>query len=341
MFAKFTETISSKAGEHWAVVFLAPAFAFWVGCLLAWADIVGWDSAISPFTNRTDPAKVAAGFGGLLIVLASTSVVQSMTGTMLRLMEGHWPRWLYPFAALCTRGQAWRAHRLERLRLRLYNQAFKSLSPDDQGLYTQLMGSDSRPDDLTIQLIDKLSPYQRGAYAQADYALMFYPPRPDQIMPTRLGNILRSARLKPQSRYGLDTVVCWPRLWILLPQDARNELISARKNLDGHVQLFTWGLLFIAASQTISILGGAWVWWGLMVGLAVVCYAYLAALGAAVIYGDLLVTAFDLYRHLLYKALRFPLPKTTSEKGEGQRLTAYLFRGLLDTPQAFHPPQGE
>ncbi len=59
--------------------------------------------------------------------------------------------------------------------------------------------------------------------------------------------------------------------------------------------------------------------------------AYSWALQAAKTYGKLLETAFDLYRPLLYQALRFPLPDDPlTEVAAGEHVTAYLLRGSKD-----------
>jgi hypothetical protein len=63
-------------------------------------------------------------------------------------------------------------------------------------------------------------------------------------LPTRIGNILRAAETWPADKYGLDAVVVWPRLWLLLPDISRQELLAARAALDSAVAAVIWGLLF-------------------------------------------------------------------------------------------------
>jgi hypothetical protein len=69
-----------------------------------------------------------------------------------------------------------------------------------------------------------------------------------------------------------------------------------------------------------------------------VCYDWM--LDTAAVYGDLLESAFDLYRTLLYKSLRLPLPKNlTEELRSGKVLTDYLWRGFVEPELTFEKPE--
>ncbi len=59
-------------------------------------------------------------------------------------------------------------------------------------------------------------------FDDADYARLHtgYPADASEVMPTRLGNILKNAELHPEDRYGIDAVVVWPRLYPLLPRNS-------------------------------------------------------------------------------------------------------------------------
>jgi hypothetical protein len=147
-------------------------------------------------------------------------------------------------------------------------------------------------------------------------------------MPTRLGNILRAAERRPYERYGLDAIVCWPRLWLLLPETAKKELQEARTQLINGVRIFAWSLLFLI--WTI------WSWWAIPAAIGSALFAYCWILDTAIVYGDLIEAAFDLYRPLLYQSLRFPLPNNAAEeKAMGEQVTQYLWRGSLSEPIAF------
>jgi len=67
-----------------------------------------------------------------------------------------------------------------------------------------------------------------------------------------------------------------------------------------------------------------------------VAIAWWRAPSAAETYGCLLRAAFDLHCFDLYRALRWPLPSDTASKvGHGEKLTVYLFRGLVNPAVTF------
>jgi hypothetical protein len=106
-------------------------------------------------------------------------------------------------------------------------------------------------------------------------------------MPTLLGNLLRAVEEYPGRRYGLDAVVCWPRLYLLLPEATQKEIGAVRERLNESTRLLAWSLLFLV--WTI------WQWWALL-GLVVAWLAYRGMVIAAGVYGDLVRAAFDLHR---------------------------------------------
>jgi hypothetical protein len=148
-------------------------------------------------------------------------------------------------------------------------------------------------------------------------------PREDHdIMPTRLGNILRAAERRPGDRYGLDAILCWPCLWILLPEPVKKDIQDARTELNNAVRLFLWSTLFLV--WTI------WTWWAIPISLIAAAFAYCWTLDAAEVYATLIEATFDLHRHLLYQALRWELPKDPQEERRvGQQLTNYLWLGKV------------
>src|SRR5262249_35103697 len=75
---------------------------------------------------------------------------------------------------------------------------------------------------------------------------------PTVFCPTRLGNIIYAYEQYPLLKYGLDAVFFWPRLWLAVDKDLREEIDNHQAQADGLVYLvtafaITGLLLFITA----------------------------------------------------------------------------------------------
>lgn len=166
----------------------------------------------------------------------------------------------------------------------------------------------------------------------AAYRLRYqrFPVDGEQVMPTRLGNVLRAAEsyVSDPRRYGMDAVFFWPRLYPLLSEPLRTELGVARAEVDR--LLVTAALSLVLATGTV-VAGGAarlsWpVWLGVVLGsLGVSRLAYFGAVWAAVPYAELIRSSFDVYRRDLLTTMGFPPPATLAEeralwKALGQQL---------------------
>lgn len=163
------------------------------------------------------------------------------------------------------------------------------------------------------------------------------PTRCGEAMPTRLGNILKSAETYPSVRYGVDSVLIWPRLFPSLPQAFAGSITGARSMLDMMVTVsflgfcltadaFLWSVAIIAVRAfpwqipglSISSAFAQYLWLifaAAFFGGAVVGYAgYRGAIGAALGYSELIKTAFDLHRGLAIKALGYKPPAGMEEE---------------------------
>ena len=141
-------------------------------------------------------------------------------------------------------------------------------------------------------------------------------------MPTRLGDLMRAAERRPIDKYGLDTIICWPALYLVLPAEARTELGAARTSLDKAARTWLWGALFLVWTP--------WSWWAVPIGAIVATLAYyVGILDAARQLGELSSTAFDLYRFRLYDALHLPRPVSpvAERREDGRRVTNLLWGG--------------
>jgi hypothetical protein len=280
---------TGKLGEQWAASLFTPAFAFWAGGFVAWAASDHW-LWVERWSHESASALIALVLAALVLVAVSGAVARRLALPLLRLLEGYWPPWLNPLRhqLICRR-----AKRRER----------------DERAYQRLAAASEQA--------------EPGAWlplADIDIRLRLIPERVEDRMPTRLGDILRSAETWPGDKYGLDAPKCWSRLWLVLPDTARNELSAARADLDQGAVTWLFGAAFLVWIP--------WTWWALLVGVAVPAGAYLWMLSAARSYGELIEAAFDIHRAALYRAAGFRPPLATrSEVEAGQALTAYFWLG--------------
>lgn len=301
MLGKFWEGVGAKFADRWAAISV-PALVFWLGGLLTWVfSHGGWSHLVTAsrwLTKLSAIGQLAVVLTALLAVAGSGLVVARLTFPALRILEGYWPRYCrVPRQFIITR-------------------FVTPIADADIGKWNELSYVLDAPSDATAEDL--------AAFSRADRRRRRRPASPTQYMPTRIGNILRAAEMWPDHKYGLSTVVTWPRLWLVLPDSARQELITARASLDSAAASVVWGLLFCCFA--------GWTPLALLPGLGVVVGAIAFWLpSSAETFGDLLEACYDLYRGSLYEQLRWPLPANPSEeRAVGKALTEYLWRGTID-----------
>jgi hypothetical protein len=301
MLDKFWESIGEGAAEKWIEYVFSPAFFFWAGgaLLYVWKR-VGWQEAWDSVNGWQVFQQVAAVIAGAIVLILSTLLMRQLRYGVLRILEGYWPG---PFRTLASKLARWRGKRITQLEK-----------------------------DWNIRVAQKPdTPEAQAELARLETLLHYVPADPADYKPTVLGNILRAGETAPYHKYGLDVVVCWPRLWLLLPDNARADLATARQSLDTLSELWFWGLLFVLWTFLTP--------WALLIAFLWMYLAYFLLQQSARAYADLLEAAFDLYRFALYEALHWPLPASLDEEPEaGKRLTEFLWRGTSEG-MAYRPPQ--
>ncbi|KQC36850.1 hypothetical protein [Frankia sp. ACN1ag] len=310
MLDEFWKAIGGKLADRWAAL-AAPALIFWLTGLAAWTHHNGGLHTLTSHTawldRQTPTVQILTITACLLTVAASAVIVNQAATPTLRLLEGYWP----PFA--------------DPLRHRLAARAARRAA-DDQTAWQAAYAAVRPPAVPTSR--------QLAVYTRLEQRLRRRPTpgAPAYYLPTPIGNILRAAERRPADKYGLDTIICWPRLWPALPDTLRADLLAARATLDTATTTALWGLLFCAFTPL--------TWLAIPLGLAVTTLTVTTVIPArAHTFGDLIETAYDTHRTALYSQLRWPLPATPAdEKAAGQALTAYLLRGSDRPTPTFTPP---
>lgn len=160
-------------------------------------------------------------------------------------------------------------------------------------------------------------------------------PAQDQVLPTRLGNVMLAAERYSYDRYRADLIVQWPRLYQVLPRETIQDVEDARATLEFLLVISLWWGAFSILAPFWSIrLGGAPAITLVSFALgAVGAYlAYLSAIEAAREYGDHLRAVFDVYRLTLLRALHVPAPNTAvEERARWEDLFEFFGRRNLPT----------
>ena len=269
MLTNFWQSLGDKLAEKWLTGIVVPSALFGLGGLIIWIARYGSNVLETWFTHFT---PILQGIVLIVVLVGGAitgSIIQRLVPSVLRLLEGYWTRWLVGLRQLLVGRQGSRftkvQSRWEELRIKEYK------TPDD---------SESE---------------ERNEYAVLDQRLKHFPAQTDQLMPTDLGNILRAPERRPTVTYGLDVVVCWPHLWLVLPENVRTELAEARANLNTAVVFWLWSILFL--SWTFLAL------WAFPVGVVAAFLTHRWIIGTAEVYDDLLEATFDIHRVTLNQAL--------------------------------------
>ena len=299
--------VGENLADRWLAVIFTPAFFFWASGVAAWASghDNGWRRLGHVLGRLSGVEQAALLIGAFLIVSASGVVVRMLALPVIRVLEGYWP----PGFRAAGRGLV----NIQTCLVQRREGRHQELSPKvNDGTATAAEVSEFIRIDNWLR---RIPTEERVGVAV-------------RRMPTRLGNVVRAAEVWPLAKYGLDAVRCWSRLWLVLPDDARDDITTARTGLDVAATVWLWGLL--------SVIWTVWVWWAPIAAVGIMLAAYAAMIATAKVYGDLVEAAFDVYRWRLYEALKWPMPKTPAdERGIGAALTEYVWRGSDDSAPRF------
>ena len=156
----------------------------------------------------------------------------------------------------------------------------------------------------------------------------------NDVTPTRLGNILRSAETYSMNRYGADSVRLWPRLSPLLTDPILSAMSAARTSMEFLLAVSFLSGLYAPIASIYLIWQGAglvWILAALLGASSISICTYFSALAPAAVYGEQIRTAFDLHRLDLLRRVGMPLPATLDEERRlWEELHRFLDRGDPD-----------
>ena len=117
---------------------------------------------------------------------------------------------------------------------------------------------------------------------------------------TSTGDRFRLVGERVEAQYGLDVVLIWPRLWLLISADMRGELQLAFERYQTATRLVGWGFLFL--------LTGAWWWPAAAIGGIGIGIGYQRGIKTSAVLSDLIEATVDLNHKTLAESLSIALP---------------------------------
>jgi hypothetical protein len=153
-----------------------------------------------------------------------------------------------------------------------------------------------------------------------------FPGRASLILPTRLGNVIRSFEYYPDREYGMDAITLWPRLVASIDKDYAVSVDDAKTSFD-----FMLNASFLSALTSLVILlagltnpgalvadVGLLLWAVEIVFFVLLSYCfYRLSMPRAAAWGGMVKGAFDLYRNKLLSSLGYTrTPGTRKEERE-------------------------
>ena len=337
MLDAFWSGIGEELAKTWVARVLTPAFVYWTAAVaLVWwnahsAGVAarGWTAEIAASATGIGalPVVVQVGLivGALIGVVGSGLLAERLTLPVLRLLEGYAlrPGWLQSAAIayrrkrrrqiVKRRDELVRRHRWQGLSREDYARLVTLRKPQrlDNEEQTQLA-------ELEKRAVKGLSPAEAARLSRYAGWLATTPPEAE-VMPTRLGDVLRVAERRPNHSYRLDGVTSWTALYLVMPAETRNALATARAAVNTATRSWLWAALVVLWFPITP--------WALAVGAVLAALVYrLGVLPRAVTFGALLGASFDLHRMALYDALHLPRPRSLQQEREvtGPQATALL-----------------
>jgi hypothetical protein len=305
----------------------------------------GSTNILNMWKDQPIQAQVIIAIFYIALVYFIAFLLTAFLGPIIRIYEGYWDDLPLQMFVKC-----WKDYRKGSYQRKL-DCLCKNIAKINKSTY-ELVNDEKKlnekEESLKKENLKKLECEEKKYYRER---YLNYPPctRRESVMPTRFGNVMKSIELYPRSRYGLSSVVIWPRLYVLLLEKNSNviELLTdARSSLESLIFISMLGLLF-------SALGVLYICFGLIIdiehagliflvtfwgGLAIWWVAYRGAIGSARHYGELMNTAFDLYRKDLLKALGWDKIEPNEERKYWAMANALFYRGK-DYRPTYQPPK--
>ncbi len=306
-------------GRYFSIISVVPSILLVLYLWLlvgsgAWQGNPSWTAAVK---GVSDLGIRSAGVVAILSMTLSL-VLHPLQFTMVQLLEGYW-------------GTGRLAQELRSRSIRRHRRRFEALNE----LASAALELADRGPESGLDRDHLLSMAH-----EARRTMQVYPADLDEIMPTRLGNMLRRYEAGIGRPYGANLPEITPALAVVAPPSHMAYVNDQRATMDLTVRICLISL--IACAATVLFLWNDGVW--LLLALVPYGAAYLSYRGSVITashYGSALITLMALNRFTLYERLRLKAPQDSAEEAK-----LHVTIGLMisdfeppDPPVRYHHPE--
>lgn len=318
-------SVGQSIGRYFSLVSMIPSLflVLWTYALIASGSLSGTPALhnVGAALSQWSVGKVAA---VVLASLAVALVLHPLQFLTTQLLEGYWgtstlARQAMKVRIVHHRKRQRRLKEQERSGLKRQNAVFMDILDKKFGKTSE------RKDDPQLRkrrikaIMDSASGDSAMGYVaavqEARDEINRYPDDRTRILPTQLGNALRSFEDSTGRQYGLRILPIATHLHLIAPPRHLDYLEDAREDMDSAIRICTVGLLATALSAGFLMTKGLWLLWALL-PYSVGYLSYKGAVSAAQGYGAVVASVLDLDRFLLYKELGLDPPKDSDEERE-------------------------
>jgi len=297
----FLSELGTRLADRWLAQLVLPGLVL-VG-LSATAALLGQGRALdwrALDTYATHGLHTASGWttAGQVLFLALVLLGCAAIGGTVRAASqlarivwfGAWPRWSDPLARRLTMR---RARRWDALQAQLA--ARRAQAP---------------PQERSAQLLAELADLSQ----RRDRIALAAPTRP-----TFTGDSLAAIGTRVFNQYGADLNACWPRMWVLLPVDVRDELRAARASLDTAVAASVWAVCY-------AVLACFW-WPAALIAAGTQLAAWVRGRAAVADLAEMVESTVDVYLRRLAVELGISVPEGPVDRQTGTTVTRIARKG--------------
>jgi hypothetical protein len=155
----------------------------------------------------------------------------------------------------------------------------------------------------------------------------FYPGL-KKVLPTKFGNVIASSEFYPYRRYGMDSIILWPRVLPILVKEKFSEFVSQKKtSLDLFMNMFFVTIILSIELTSVFFYLHEYdlIAYSFIFGTVLTIIFYNAAIMSAIGWGLSIRVTFDVYKENLRKAFKLkPVNSFKEEKEQWKSLCHFI-----------------